>query len=234
MGRAGKITEALRELCPNHPHIVQHRRQSAAAHRWSPARSLNYLDPELSYFPALAIERVGGDINPQSAFRVRVGAPEFSNFGDHFGEISTSPLGLYPFAGAIRLNSPMQSHGIPRCRRIRFELRIRRAIYLCRRRMALMRAVCFARRVLMRLPESYRGGYISRMLEQSLPPEERAAVVKLLRDTIAADPYPLSPRIRTLKSALARLDPPATPAPEPIAAPKAWANSSIGMRKRRR
>jgi hypothetical protein len=28
----GKITEALSELCPNHPHIVQHRRQRPAAH----------------------------------------------------------------------------------------------------------------------------------------------------------------------------------------------------------
>lgn len=45
-----------------------------------------------------------------------------------------------------------------------------------------------------------------------LAPAEREAVVKLLRGTIAADPYPLSPRIRLLKSALAKLDSAASPA----------------------
>jgi hypothetical protein len=71
-------------------------------------------------------------------------------------------------------------------------------------------------------------------MPENLFPKERAAVVKLLRETIAADNYPLSPRIRTLKSALARLDPSATPAPELVPPPKTWVNSSIGTRKRGR
>ncbi len=32
------------------------------------------------------------------------------------------------------------------------------------------------------------------MVDENLTPDERAAVIKLPRDTIAADPYPLSPR----------------------------------------
>jgi hypothetical protein len=58
------------------------------------------------------------------------------------------------------------------------------------------------------------------MLEQNLTPEERAAVVKLLRETIAADKHPLSPRIRTLKSVLAKLDPSSVPRPQPLQSPK--------------
>jgi hypothetical protein len=59
-------------------------------------------------------------------------------------------------------------------------------------------------------------------------------LLKLLRDTIAADRYPLSRRIRNLKSALAKLDPQPEPAVEPFPPPKRWTNSSIGQRKRRR
>lgn len=54
--------------------------------------------------------------------------------------------------------------------------------------------------------------------------EERAAVVKLLRETTAADRYPFSPRIRTLKSALARLDP--SSVPQPLQSPKSQPWSS--------
>ena len=43
--------------------------------------------------------------------------------------------------------------------------------------------------------------------EPNLTPDEREAVLKVLQATIAADRFPLSPRIRTLKSALAKLDP---------------------------
>ena len=71
----------------------------------------------------------------------------------------------------------------------------------------------------------------------NLTADERAALAKLVRDTIAiaADPYPLSPRIRRLKALLAKLDPCglATPAAEPLPPPKAWTNSTIGQRKRR-
>jgi hypothetical protein len=74
------------------------------------------------------------------------------------------------------------------------------------------------------------------MPEENLTPDEPAAVIKLLRDTIAADRFPLSPRVRRLKSALAKLDPNAATqaAAEPLPPPKAWVNSSIGQRKRRR
>jgi hypothetical protein len=71
------------------------------------------------------------------------------------------------------------------------------------------------------------------MVDENLTPDEREAVVKLLRDTIAADRFPLSQRIRKLNSALSKLDPAATRvAVEPP--PKAWINSTIGQRKRRR
>ena len=51
---------------------------------------------------------------------------------------------------------------------------------------------------------------------------------------IDADRFPLAPRLRPLKSALAKLDPPATPPVEPLPLPIAWVNSTIGQRKRRR
>ena len=45
------------------------------------------------------------------------------------------------------------------------------------------------------------------MLDENLTPDERGELLKLLRDTIAADRYPLSRRIRNLKAALPKLDP---------------------------
>jgi hypothetical protein len=73
------------------------------------------------------------------------------------------------------------------------------------------------------------------MPEENLTPDEPAAVIKLLRDTIAADRFPLSPRVRRLKSALAKLDPSAAPQrSEPLPPPQPWVNSMIGQRKRRR
>jgi hypothetical protein len=59
------------------------------------------------------------------------------------------------------------------------------------------------------------------MRDENFTPEERGELLKLLRDTIAADRFPLSQRIRYLKSALAKLDPAAAPAPaaEPFPAP---------------
>ena len=65
------------------------------------------------------------------------------------------------------------------------------------------------------------------MPEENLTPDERVTAVKLLRDTIAADNYPLSPRIRRLKSALAKLDPTPTAA-EPYPPAKAWATAASG------
>jgi hypothetical protein len=50
-----------------------------------------------------------------------------------------------------------------------------------------------------------------------LTEEERAAVVAALRKLIAEDKFPLSPRLKPLKSALAKLapEPPRKPLPPP-------------------
>jgi len=53
------------------------------------------------------------------------------------------------------------------------------------------------------------------MAELNLTADERAALTKLVRDNIAADPYPLSPRIGRLKSLLAKLDPSPAPTSKP-------------------
>jgi hypothetical protein len=50
---------------------------------------------------------------------------------------------------------------------------------------------------------------------------------------IDADRFPLVPRLRPVKSALAKLDPPAQAPIEPMPSPRRWANKSIGQRKRR-
>ena len=68
----------------------------------------------------------------------------------------------------------------------------------------------------------------------NLTDEERAVLTKLVRDNIAADNYPLSPRIGRLKALLAKLDPVPAVVAEPYPPAKAWVNSSIGQRKRRR
>ena len=69
------------------------------------------------------------------------------------------------------------------------------------------------------------------MSEPNLTPEERTALAQLLRRTIDADRVPLLPRLKPLKSALAKLDPPQSA--EPYPAPVAWVNSTIGQRKGR-
>jgi hypothetical protein len=71
------------------------------------------------------------------------------------------------------------------------------------------------------------------MLDENLTPDERGELLKLLRDTIAADRYPLSRRIRNLKSVLAKLDPQQQSVVEPLPSPTRWVNSSIGQRKGR-
>jgi hypothetical protein len=71
------------------------------------------------------------------------------------------------------------------------------------------------------------------MAEESFSPDERAELVKLVRDTIASDRYPLSPRIQHLKSVLAKLNPAPKPASERYSAPAAWVNSGIGRKRRR-
>ena len=72
------------------------------------------------------------------------------------------------------------------------------------------------------------------MPNPNLTDDERAALTKLLRDTIAADPYPLSPRIQRLKGLLAKLDPAPAAATQLYPPAKGWVNSTIGRAKRRR
>jgi len=62
---------------------------------------------------------------------------------------------------------------------------------------------------------------------------ERAALVVLLRETIAADRFPLSPRIRALKRILDKLNPPAAKA-QPHPPPKPPGEPSWARRKKRR
>jgi hypothetical protein len=61
----------------------------------------------------------------------------------------------------------------------------------------------------------------------------RRALAELLRETIASDRYPLSPRIKTLKAILAKLEPPA-PASEPYSPPRACERPSLALAKKRR
>jgi hypothetical protein len=53
-------------------------------------------------------------------------------------------------------------------------------------------------------------------MQPDLSPEDYAAIAALLRDTIAADRFPMSPRIKRWRAILNKLDPPAPkPAPFP-------------------
>ena len=80
----------------------------------------------------------------------------------------------------------------------------------------------------------HRGGPISRCTAtESLTEDERAAIIKLLCATIAVDPYPLSPRIRRLKAALAKLDPSSVPQERPKPAP-IYKPSLLAQRKKAR
>jgi hypothetical protein len=69
------------------------------------------------------------------------------------------------------------------------------------------------------------------MHQSDLTDDERAAVVAALRKLVDADKFPLSPRLKPLKSALAKLDPPKPKAPPkpPIAGA---AGAAIRRRKR--
>jgi hypothetical protein len=48
-----------------------------------------------------------------------------------------------------------------------------------------------------------------------LTDDDKVALAELLRDTIAADRFPLSPRVRRLRAILAKLAPPAPQLPRP-------------------
>jgi hypothetical protein len=62
---------------------------------------------------------------------------------------------------------------------------------------------------------------------------DKAALVALLKATIAADRFPLSPRIRSLRRILDKLEPPAK-APEPLPPPKPPGERSLALSKKRR
>jgi hypothetical protein len=64
-----------------------------------------------------------------------------------------------------------------------------------------------------------------------LTEDDKAVLVDLLRDTIERDRFPLSPRIKSLKAILAKLDP-LPPRPEPL--PKPPGARSMALTKKRR
>ena len=61
---------------------------------------------------------------------------------------------------------------------------------------------------------------------------EKAAIAAVLKDAIERDPFPLSPRVRQLRSILTKLEP-AAPPREPYPAPKPSAEPSLLYRKLR-
>lgn len=65
----------------------------------------------------------------------------------------------------------------------------------------------------------------------NLTDADKAALAALLRDMIAADRFPLSPRIRRLRAILAKLEP-AAPAAETLPAPKPPVQPSIKKKPR--
>jgi hypothetical protein len=65
-----------------------------------------------------------------------------------------------------------------------------------------------------------------------LTDEETDALAKLLRRTIDNDPYPLSPRIQTLKAILAKIRP--EPVHEPLPPPNQYAPRHSTTARRRR
>jgi hypothetical protein len=65
-----------------------------------------------------------------------------------------------------------------------------------------------------------------------LSDDEKIALIELLKRTIEADHYPLSPRIQMLKAILAELEPPADSV-KPLAPPKHYKPPRF-MRGRRR
>lgn len=69
-----------------------------------------------------------------------------------------------------------------------------------------------------------------------LTDDEHAALAAAARRVIDEDRYPMSPRLRPLKSALAKLDPASAPKPKPEPKPplpEAPARSREGRRTRR-
>lgn len=72
------------------------------------------------------------------------------------------------------------------------------------------------------------------MADPNLTDADCAELARMLRQSIDADRFPLSPRVQRWKALLAKLDPAPPADAEPYSPPKAWVNSTIGQRKRRR
>ena len=70
-------------------------------------------------------------------------------------------------------------------------------------------------------------------MQPDLSPEDYAALAALLRDTIKADRFPLSPRVASLRAVLDKLDPP-EPLPHPALKPYAPSMLISGKKARRR
>ena len=66
-----------------------------------------------------------------------------------------------------------------------------------------------------------------------LTDDDKAILAELLREIIARDRFPLSPRVRSLRAILAKLAPPA-PRPEPLRPPEPPGERSMALAKRRR
>ena len=71
------------------------------------------------------------------------------------------------------------------------------------------------------------------MTPPDLTDDERAALAALLRETIERDRFPLSPRIRSLKAILDKLDPQPEREPYPPMSPPGKPSMAL-VKKRRR
>jgi hypothetical protein len=69
-------------------------------------------------------------------------------------------------------------------------------------------------------------------MQLDLTDDETAVLTRLLTNTIDADRYPLSPRIRALKGILDKIEPP--PVSEPLPPPKVYAPPRASTARRRR
>jgi hypothetical protein len=77
--------------------------------------------------------------------------------------------------------------------------------------------------------------HIPDTMQPDLSPEDYAAIAALLRDTIAADRFPLSPRVQAWRAILHKLDPPkarpALPPPKPAGTPSMLLAKKRGRRR---
>ena len=70
-----------------------------------------------------------------------------------------------------------------------------------------------------------RQSHILSRMPLHLAAAEAAALAEHLRRVFAADPFPRTPRVRTLRAILAKLDP--VECPDPLPAPKAGERSMV-------